>query len=161
MKVEYVPVEYVPPGAGQMVDNGPIHIRILEDGTHTTHRVGITEVLLDPLAVGPPQHVHRSHEEAFYVVSGIVRFHCADDHTDVEPGGLITAPIGAPHTFTNPSANEPAIFVATYTPSGYIKYFQQMGQMQLGASGIAPKKNLEIMVDYDTEPFPPVNADEA
>ena len=64
----------VAPGDGEVILNGPIRIRILEDGTHTGHRVGITENVLAPAITGPPQHIHREHDETFFVVSGTVRF---------------------------------------------------------------------------------------
>lgn len=153
--MEYQRVKLVTSDNGQHIDNGPIKIRIIEDGSNTTHRLGITEVRLAPAATGPPQHVHRAHEETFYVISGLVRFTCGEEHVDVTPGGLITAPIGAPHTFANPDPDQNATMLATFTPSLYIRYFQEMSAMALGPDGITDEAYLELMSKYHTEPYPP------
>ena len=112
------------PDDGELIMNGPIRIRILEDGTNTGHRIGITENVLAPATIGPPQHIHREHVEAFFVVSGTVRFTSGTEHADVSAGGLLTVPIGVPHTFANPDADEPATFLCTVTPDRYISYFR-------------------------------------
>ena len=49
-------VALVGPGDGEVIMAGPIRIRILEDGTNTGHRIGITENVLAPAITGPPQH---------------------------------------------------------------------------------------------------------
>jgi mannose-6-phosphate isomerase-like protein (cupin superfamily) len=153
--MEFTRVKYVPAGGGQMIDNGPVQIRIVEHGDNTTHRVGITEVRLKPDTLGPPQHYHLNHEETFYVVSGLVRFSSAGESIEVGPGGLITAPLRAPHTFANPDHDEPAIMLVTYTPDRYIKYFQQMGGLALGGGQITDDQDIDIMSGYETYPYPP------
>ncbi|MCX4909024.1 cupin domain-containing protein [Streptomyces sp. NBC_00878] len=148
-------VKYVAADGGELIDNGPIQIRIVEDGSNTSHRVGLTEVHIAPSTQGPPQHLHRVHEEVFYVVSGLIRFTSAEEHIDVKRGGLITAPIGAPHTFANPDPDEPAVMLVTYTPDRYIRYFREMGALGVGPGGIKAEATLELMRGYDTEPYPP------
>jgi mannose-6-phosphate isomerase-like protein (cupin superfamily) len=90
----------VAPGDGEVILNGPIRIRILEDGTHTGHRVGITENVLAP-AITAAQHIHREHDETFFVVSGTVRFTSGTEDADLAAGGLLAVPIGVPHSFAN------------------------------------------------------------
>jgi mannose-6-phosphate isomerase-like protein (cupin superfamily) len=85
---------------------GPNRIRILEDGSNTGHRIGLLEARLPPGSGGPPQHIHRAHSETFYVVSGTMRFTSANKDVDVCAGGLVTEPIGAPHTFSNPDPDQ-------------------------------------------------------
>src|ERR1700722_14976228 len=67
-------VSIVGPEAGHTVLSGPTQMRILEDGSHTAHRLGLGEITIAPRTEGPPQHRHAQHDEGFYVLSGTVRF---------------------------------------------------------------------------------------
>ena len=100
-------INVVGAGAGQTVSAGPESIRILEDGSHTNHRIGVVEVRIPPGVTGPPQHVHRKHDETFFVVSGAPSFTCGGETVIAQPGTLVTAPPGTPHTFANPGAQRP------------------------------------------------------
>ena len=91
----------VPESAGEVLDSRS-GVRILEDGSNTEHRIGVMVDSLPPGSGGPPQHIHRKHSETFYVVSWTMRFTSGSEHVDVSPRGLVTAPIGVPHTFSNP-----------------------------------------------------------
>lgn len=101
---------------GESAAMGPLRTRILEDGSGTGNRLGVVEVTIAPGASGPPQHVHRKHDETFFVISGTVRFTSGADDVDVKPGGLLTASIGVPHTFGNPDGDEPAAMLCTVNP---------------------------------------------
>ncbi|MFI0966574.1 cupin domain-containing protein [Streptomyces sp. NPDC021080] len=71
----------VGPGDGETIVLGTTHMRVLEDGSHTGHRLAITESVLAPHTQGPPQHRHTRHDEGFYILSGTIRFTAGDkDH---------------------------------------------------------------------------------
>jgi mannose-6-phosphate isomerase-like protein (cupin superfamily) len=146
-------VVLVAPSDGEVIMSGPISIRILEDGTNTGHRIGITENVLAPTTSGPPQHIHREHDETFFVVSGTVRFTSGTEHADVTAGSLLTVPIGVPHSFANPDADEPATFLCTVTPDRYISYFRELGALRPGPNGLDPAVVLDVMSRYATEPY--------
>jgi mannose-6-phosphate isomerase-like protein (cupin superfamily) len=147
-------VVLVPAGGGEVLP-GPQRIRLLEDGSNTGHRVGFLEARLPPGTVGPPQHVHREHSETFYVVSGTMRFTSADRSVDVPAGGLVTAPVGAPHTFANPDPAEEARFVCAVAPDLYIGYFREVTALQSTDGRLDQQAVLELMARYATEPYRP------
>jgi quercetin dioxygenase-like cupin family protein len=147
-------IEVVDTSAGQTLSTGPISIRILEDGSHTAHRLGIVEVTLPPSTPGPPQHVHGSHDETFYVLSGTITFTCGVETITAQPGTLVTVPPGTPHTFANPGA-EPAAMVCTVTPDLYIDYFRELATLRPGPSGLDPKQVAAVMARYATEVVQP------
>jgi quercetin dioxygenase-like cupin family protein len=126
-------------------------MRILEDGSNTERRLGVVEVRLAPGVVGPPQHVHREHEETFYVLSGAVRFHSGDQEAELGPGGLVTAPIGAPHSFGNPDPAMEALLLCTVTPHEYIDYFRELRGVRADANGLDREALAELMSRYATE----------
>jgi len=95
-------IEVVDRSAGEVIKAGPMTLRILEDGTHTAHRLGLVEITIPPHIDGPPQHIHLQHDETFFVVSGTPTFTCGDDIITAQPATLVTAPPATPHTFANP-----------------------------------------------------------
>ena len=147
-------VVMVPAGGGEVLA-GPNRIRILEDGSNTGHRIGFIEARLPPGIPGPPQHIHREHSETFYVVSGTMRFTSADQSVDVAAGGLVTAPVGAPHTFSNPDPDEWATFICTVAPDLYIGYFRDATALRAEHGGVDEKALLKVMARYATEPYRP------
>lgn len=143
-------VDVVTPTDGEIIELGPIRLRIIEDGSRTDHRVAFVEATLAPGSMGPPQHIHREHDEIFHVVSGTIRFTCGDRVVDAGPGTTVTAPIGAPHTFANPG-DVPAVFVGSLTPDLYVGYFRELRALAWGPNGPDPKAVGDVMSRYATE----------
>ena len=144
-------VSLVRPGDGELIQLGPITMRIIEDGSTTGHRLGIGEITVPPRTDGPPQHRHAEHDEAFYVVSGTVRFTVGASVYDAPAGSLVVVPPGAPHTFANPAA-EPAVIINTFTPDRYVNYFRDLGAYLASGGPPDPAAMAAIMRRYATEP---------
>src|ERR1700712_2693310 len=118
-------VSIVGPHDGEVPLTGAVTMRILEDGSTTSHRLGIGEITIAPHTDGPKQHRHAQHDEGFYVVSGTVRFTVGDTSYDAPAGTLVMVPTGAPHTFTNVT-DEPTVLLSTFTPDLYVQYFRDL-----------------------------------
>ncbi len=108
-------VSVVGPGDGETIVLGTTRMRVLEDGSHTRHRLAIAESVLAPHTQGPPQHRHARHDEGFYILSGTVRFTVGHDTYDAAAGTLVMVPPGTPHTFAN-LTDQPAVMLSTFTP---------------------------------------------
>jgi mannose-6-phosphate isomerase-like protein (cupin superfamily) len=106
--VSALTVNVVPADGGEHLVAGPVVHRVLEDGSSTGGRLGLLEGRYPAGWTGPPPHVHREHEETFYVLGGAMRFISGATERLLTAGGLITAPIGVPHRFGNASADQPA-----------------------------------------------------
>jgi len=141
----------VEPDGGDVVQLGPIVMRILEDGSTTEHRLGIGEITIAPHTEGPPQHRHGRHDEGFYVVSGTARFTVGTTTYDAPAGTLAMIPPGAPHTFANPT-DEPVVLLNTFTPDLYVQYFRDLRQMIEQRGALTPEATLQVMSRYATEP---------
>ena len=144
-------VSVVGPDGGEVIQLGPIRMRILEGGDSTEHRLGIGEITLAPHASGPPQHRHGAHDEGFYVVSGTVRFTSGDTAYDAVAGTLVMVPPGAPHTFANPG-DDPAVMLNTFTPDLYVQYFRDLKAMIAAGGELTPAATIEVMSRYSTAP---------
>lgn len=57
-----------------------------------------------------PLHRHDDEDEAWYVLSGVLRVRVDDDEVEVPAGGAVVVPRGAAHTYWNPGT-EPARYL--------------------------------------------------
>ena len=142
-------VSIVGPDAGEVIDLGPARIRIVEDGTTTSHRLGIGEITLAPHSDGPPQHRHAEHDEGFYVVSGLARFTVGTAVHDAPAGTLVMVPPGVPHTFANPG-DTPVVMVNTFTPDRYVQYFRDLRDATADGRPLTAEATAEVMSRYAT-----------
>jgi mannose-6-phosphate isomerase-like protein (cupin superfamily) len=144
-------IQVVRPNDGENAGIGAIGLRIIEDGSHTGHRLGVVESNLPPGPAQPPQHIHHEHEETFIVTSGKVRFVSGTNSVDAEAGTVVVVPIGVPHTFSNPF-DAPAAFIGLMTPDLYIQYFRDLDQLPLDTDGmLQPADVARTMARYATE----------
>jgi quercetin dioxygenase-like cupin family protein len=144
-------VSVVGPGDGETIVLGTTHMRVLEDGSHTGHRLAIAESVLAPHTQGPPQHRHGLHDEGFYILYGTVRFTVGEEEYDATTGTLVMVPPGTPHTFAN-LTDQPAVMLSTFTPDLYVQYFRDLQEMLAGGRPLTPQTNIDTMSRYATEP---------
>jgi mannose-6-phosphate isomerase-like protein (cupin superfamily) len=137
-------------GEGRTISLGPVQMIVQEDGTHTRDTLGVAEFAVPPHASTPPPHIHHAHEEVFYVLEGELEFLAGAETVRANAGTFVMVPIGALHTFSNPT-DKPARFLNTFTPPRYIRYFEELSQ--LIQAGVAPDSHqfTELMARYDTE----------
>ncbi|MEV6833765.1 cupin domain-containing protein [Streptomyces sp. NPDC051133] len=144
-------VSVVGPGDGETIVLGTTRMRVLEDGSHTGHRLAIAESVLAPHTQGPPQHRHGRHDEGFYVLSGTVRFTVGDEAYDAAAGTLVMVPPGTPHTFAN-LTDQPATMLSTFTPDLYVQYFRDLQDALADGRPLTPRATIDAMRRYATEP---------
>ncbi|MGX1540928.1 cupin domain-containing protein [Streptomyces adustus] len=144
-------VSVVGPGDGETIILGTTRMRVLEDGSHTGHRLAVAESVLAPHTQGPPQHRHARHDEGFYILSGTVRFTVGDEDYDAAAGTLVMVPPGTPHTFANPT-DQPAVMLSTFTPDLYLQYFRDLQEVLADGRPLTPQANIDAMSRYATEP---------
>ncbi|MEV4180374.1 cupin domain-containing protein [Streptosporangium canum] len=144
-------VSVVGPGDGETILLGTTRMRVLEDGSHTGHRLAITESVLAPHTQGPPQHRHALHDEGFYIISGAVRFTVGDEDYDATAGTLVMIPPGTPHTFAN-LTRQPAVMLSTFTPDLYVQYFRDLQHVIADGRPPTPQATIDAMSRYATEP---------
>jgi mannose-6-phosphate isomerase-like protein (cupin superfamily) len=144
-------ISVVGPADGEPVLSGPVSVRIIEDGSTTSHRLGMAEIVLAPHVDGPPQHRHARHDEGFYVVCGTVRFTSGGQSFDAAARTLVMVPPGVPHTFANPG-DEPAVMLNTFTPDLYVRYFRDLRDLAADGQPPTPELIADVMARYATEP---------
>ena len=95
----------------------------------------------------PPLHVHRSHDEVFYVLEGEMSFHVGEQTFTGGPGTTAFAPRGIPHVYRVES--DGARWLAMTSPAGFAEFVSALvaaGEVDVGAlAAIAAEHDIEIL----------------
>ncbi|HZQ63906.1 MAG TPA: cupin domain-containing protein [Gaiellaceae bacterium] len=62
-----------------------------------------------------PLHLHRSEDEAWYILEGRLGFRAGDDELEAGPGGAVLVPAGLSHTYWN-AGGGPARYLLVMGP---------------------------------------------
>ena len=137
-------------GEGRVVNAGPMSLRVIEDGSHTSGTHAVIEFTF-PGPFSPPPHVHHQHEEVIYVLEGEIALLVRDETVRLGPGGAFVTPIGLPHTFSN-GGSGPLRFLLTISPASHLAYFEAMAEAMQAARGMPdPQTVMAIMQRYGLE----------
>ena len=95
---------------------------------------------------GPPLHIHKAEEEAFYVLDGEVNVRLGDRTVKGKAGSFVFIPRGTIHTFSN-ARSTPAKLLQIFSPPGFEQFFEEIdGLSDLNEIiAIAPKYGMEIV----------------
>jgi quercetin dioxygenase-like cupin family protein len=97
---------------------------------------------------GPPDHVHFSQEEIFYIVDGIYELRVGDRTEAVGPGTIVFIPRNVVHRFKN-IGDTTACMLDWSLPAGQDHYFQEISKLAAGG-GFTGEKVMEISKKFDT-----------
>ncbi|MGN9908978.1 quercetin 2,3-dioxygenase [Phytohabitans sp. LJ34] len=87
--------------------------------------LGLLEALVEP-GSGPPLHIHRNEDEAFYLLEGELELQANGDTFIAQPGSFIYIPRGAPHAFKNVSESTVKM-LGFFLPGGFEQFFLDIG----------------------------------
>ena len=141
-------------GAGRRVQAGPLEMRVIEDGSHTSGTHAVVEYTLNG-QFSPPPHIQRKHEEVIYVLEGEMALPLGDRTLRLGPGAAFVTPIGLPHTFGNGGTGR-LRFLLTISPASHLGYFEEAAQVLQAAQGRPdPQAIMAVMQRWGLEPVPP------
>jgi quercetin dioxygenase-like cupin family protein len=111
------------PGEGSTLVN-PVggHVIFKARGAETGGTMTVLETVVTP-GDGPPLHVHRTDDEAIYILEGEIDFRVDDDVCENRPGSFVFVPRGTPHTFQNVGSDD-ARMLLIFTPAGIERLFE-------------------------------------
>jgi quercetin dioxygenase-like cupin family protein len=102
-------------------------------------------------AAGPPAHVHRQHEEAFYVIDGELTLAIGATTITVRAGESAVVPRGAVHRPSNASGR-PVRFVFLSSPP-MDDFFAELGELVTRCGGEPPAAELLQLGDRHDSVF--------
>lgn len=95
-------------------------------GRDTGGLLGLERFHLSGGVLGARPHVHRAHDESFYVLSGSLTVATAGGDVVLAAGDLAHAPRGSLHGFRNADPDVAVEALCLYTPPGYEQYFRDV-----------------------------------
>ncbi len=137
-------------GEGRMVPVPGHKITHKISGEDTDGSYSLMEVELN--GDGPPQHIHKNEDEAFYVLEGEVKFLLGEHTSIARAGAFVRIPRGTRHAFCRVEKKNAKI-LAMFTPAGFEKFFDEAVDLDVTdteayvakAEALAEKYNMEIV----------------
>ena len=100
---------------------------------------------------GPPDHVHFSQEEMFFIVEGTYELTVGDQTSTVGPGTVVFIPRNVVHRFKN-VGDTTACMLDWTLPGGQDHYFKAISELA-ASDGFTGEKVMEISKKFNTN-FP-------
>ncbi|HSZ52419.1 MAG TPA: cupin domain-containing protein [Caulobacteraceae bacterium] len=123
----------VQPDQGRAYAMGPMRAIFKADGDETAAHYSVSEWWLEPRTRGPGVHEH-AEDHVFFVITGTLSL-CVDGQwLQLERGGYVVIPGGAPHDFGN-RGSTPAGFIAFTSPGGFEEHMPDIASA-LGAEDL-------------------------
>lgn len=102
-------------------------LMILKAGTADTDgRFALLDQRVPP-GYAVPRHVHRTEDEAWYVLEGEATFYCGEQTFAAGPGSWVFLPQDVPHTFKVGTAG--ARLLTLTAPSGFADFVREAGDL--------------------------------
>jgi mannose-6-phosphate isomerase-like protein (cupin superfamily) len=118
-------------------------------GEHEPGNHDLAEFTAEPGFRGPKPHIHRVHEELFYVLEGEFDFLVGDEVARVGPGGLVNVPPGVVHDFRNVGST-PARWLGIHSPGFLDRYFEGIGAL-VSSGNFSEAALHELRLNYDID----------
>lgn len=151
-------VVHVPPGEGRSLWVVGDTYTSKATTENTDGALFVTEASVPPRG-GPPPHVHRRTDEAFYVLEGELEILDGGRAFVAGAGSFVFIPKGTAHAFKN-AGPETARMLAVMAPAGFEGFFEEAGRP--AGEGTAPppgpediEKGIAAAPKYDIEILPP------
>jgi mannose-6-phosphate isomerase-like protein (cupin superfamily) len=127
----------------------------------TAGAYSIHDNIIPPGSPEPRPHLHRDHEEAFYVLEGELHVRVGPRTITAPAGSFVVVPRGVVHQPSNPGT-EPTRVLLVFSPSGMGGFFEEAAErrmpLQVVPSDPAVLEELEVFTEkygYEFAEFPP------
>ena len=119
---------FVGPGDGKDLTNpigGRMVAKVRDEDTAGAY--SIHDNTIPPGSPGPRPHIHRHHEEAFYVLEGELTVRVGPRTITAPAGSFVVVPRGIVHQPSNPGA-QPTRFLLIFSPAGMDHFFEEAAE---------------------------------
>ncbi len=114
---------HLPSGAGDRWTVLNTGMDVKADTGQTGGRYTLIEVTA-PVGFGPPKHLHRAEDEAFFVLDGAMRVAFGAEEWEAGQGSFVYLPRGVEHAFL---VTEPLRALQLTTPAGFERFIAELG----------------------------------
>ena len=119
---------FVGPDDGKSLPNpvgGRMVVKVRDEDTAGAY--SIHDNTIPAGAPGPRPHIHRHHEEAFYVLEGELTVRVGPRTITAPAGSFVVVPRGIVHQPSNPGA-QPTRFLLIFSPAGMNHFFEEAAE---------------------------------
>ena len=127
MKVESEGL-FVGPEEGKALPNpigGRMMVKVRDEDTGGSFSVH--DNVIPPGSPGPLPHLHRDHEETFYVLKGELTVRMGEQKITAPVGSFVVIPRGVVHQPSNPGT-EPTRVLLIFSPAGMEHFFEEAAE---------------------------------
>jgi gentisate 1,2-dioxygenase len=121
----------------------------------------IHDNIIPPGSPGPRPHLHRDHQEAFYVLEGALTVRVGQRKITAPAGSFVVVPRGVVHQPSNPGT-EPTRVLLLFSPAGMGGFFEEAAERRMPLQAVPTDPGvLEELADftekygYEFAEFPP------
>ena len=140
------------PGEGHVLGAGPTTAALKAQVDDAIGSLAVTETELPPGFGGPPLHTHEGFVDNFYVLEGTLTITAGERKIEAPAGSFASAPVGAAHTFSNPS-DAPVRALNMMAPAGFEQYLKELdARVASDPAGITPEVIRELASRHDFRP---------
>jgi quercetin dioxygenase-like cupin family protein len=138
------------PGEGRTIP-GTDAMTLKATAEQTRGSIGFLEATSSP-GYGPPRHIHRSHDELFYILEEEFLFLVGERQVNAPPGSFVFIPRGTVHA-VKVVGPEPGKVLIAYIPGGLEHSFEEFAQARAEQGEDADRARTveEINQKYDSE----------
>ena len=119
---------FVGPTDGKEIPNpigGRMVVKVRDEDTGGAY--SIHDNTIPPGSPGPRPHIHRHHEEAFYVLEGELTVRVGPRTIKASAGSFVVVPRGVVHQPSNPGT-QPTRFLLIFSPAGMDHFFEEAAE---------------------------------
>jgi quercetin dioxygenase-like cupin family protein len=130
MRTEDVGV-FAGPSDGTVLTNpigGRMVLKVRDEDTAGAYSVHDNTILAG--SPGPRPHLHRRHEEAFYVLEGELTVRVGPRTIAAPAGSFVVIPRGVVHQPSNPGT-EPTRVLLVFSPAGMDRFFEEAAERRM------------------------------
>jgi quercetin dioxygenase-like cupin family protein len=109
-------------------NGGRMMVKVRDEDT--TGAYSVHENTIPPGSPGPRPHIHRNHEEAFYVLEGELTVRAGARTITAPAGSFVVVPRGVVHQPSNPRP-EPTRVLLIFSPAGMGRFFEEAAERRM------------------------------
>ena len=136
------------PGEGKIVPVPGHKVTHKVVGADTDDAYSLLKVEL--VGDGPPQHIHKTEDEAFYVLEGEFNVLLGERTIRGTAGSFILIRKGMVHTFSR-IGQEPAKLLAIFSPAGFEQFFDEAVDLDVTDTEAYVAKGIALAEKYNMD----------
>ena len=153
---------FVGPADGKDLTNpigGGMVVKLRDEDTAGAYSVH--DNTIPPGSPGPRPHIHRRHEETFYVLEGELTVRVGPRNIVAPAGSFVVVPRGVVHQPSNPGM-QPTRVLLVFSPAGMDRFFEEAAEERMPLAAVPEDpvvlERLEAFIekyDYEFAELPP------